>query len=170
MRAISSTGFTGLRTHRQAPLVSLVGVLGGCADLGFAAAYWLPQGVAPIRIPQSIAAWVLGKEVAIAGGPATALMGIALYCYLTTLMVTLYVLMAPRHAVLLCRPLLAGALYGVAMYTLLFKAIVPLWTGIPSPPETLEWTLACVAAFVFFIGIPSALCARMEAETTNSIR
>jgi hypothetical protein len=167
MRAISSTGFAGLRTGSQAPLVGLVGVLGGCADLGFAAAYWLPQGVAPIRIPQSIAGWVLGSEAAIAGGPATAVLGIALYCYLTTLMVTLYVLMARRHAVLLRRPLLAGALYGVAMYPLLFKAIVPLWTGVPAPAEPLEFTLACFAAFIFFIGIPSALCARLDSETRN---
>jgi hypothetical protein len=167
MRAIASTGFAGFGTHTQAPLVSLVGVLGGCADLGFAAAYWLPQGVAPIRIPQSIAAWVLGKEAAITGGSATALMGIALYCYLTTLMATLYVLMARRHPVLVRRPFLAGALYGAAMYLLLFRAIVPLWTGIPSSPEPLEWTLACVAAFVFFIGIPSALCARLKAGTAG---
>ena len=162
MAALPHSGFGVHAEYRPAPPIGLVGVLGGCADLGVAAAYWLPQGVEPIRIPQSIAAWMLGRDLAIAGGALTASMGIALYCYLTTLMVALYVSMSRRHAFLVRRPLISGAIYGAALYPLLFKAIVPLWTGEPASVGPLSWDLVCTAAFIFFIGIPAALCARLR--------
>lgn len=167
MAAIPNTGFGGVTHHLPVPLTGLVGVLGACADLGVAAAYWLPEGVAPARIPQSIAAWVLGKEVAFAGGATTALLGVVLYCYLTTLMVALYVSASRRHEALVRRPLIYGALYGAVMYPLLFKVIVPSWTGEPAPFGPLQWDLVCTAAFIFFIGIPGALCARLRVREGN---
>lgn len=136
------------------------GVLVGSADLVFAAAYWAPQGLPPIRIPQSIAAWILGADVAHAGGWITALAGMVLYFYLTTSMVAGYHVLSRRHAVMLRRPLLAGALYGAAMYVLLFKVAVPLWRGMPAPAEPVAWTIACTLAYMVLIGIPCALFAR----------
>lgn len=140
----------------------VVGVLIGCADLGFAAAYWAPHGVAPIRIPQSIAAWILGPGVARSGGWATAMLGIALYCYLTSLMVELYHRLAIRHDVLLRRPYLCGALYGISMYFLLFKLAAPLRTGIPAASEPFAWTFSCTVAYVLIVGIPCALFTRVR--------
>jgi hypothetical protein len=137
------------------------GVLVGSLDLAFAAGFWaLRADVAPIRIPQSIASWVLGRDVARAGGIATAMLGAALYYYLTTAMVTGYHLLAQRHRLLLHRPVTMGALYGVLMYALLFKIAVPLWSAATPRPEPLDWTLACIAAYAVLIGIPAALFAR----------
>lgn len=148
-----------LPVHAWLPVI---GILVGGADLAVAAAYWAPHGIAPIRIPQSIAAWVLGSDAARAGGWSTALLGMALYFYLTSLMVELYHRLAIRHEVLLRRPYLCGALYGIAMYFLLFKLAVPLWTGIPTPPEPLAWTFSCTMAYILIIGIPCALFARVR--------
>ncbi|MBF6025804.1 hypothetical protein [Lysobacter niastensis] len=137
------------------------GVLVGTLDLAFAAGFWwLRSGVAPIRIPQSIASWVLGREAALSGGIATAMLGMALYYYLTTAMVTGYHRLAQRHPLLLQRPLTMGALYGIALYALLFKVAVPLWSAAAPRPEPLEWTLACIVAYALLIGIPAALFAR----------
>lgn len=137
------------------------GVLVGTLDLTFAAGFWsLHSGVAPIRIPQSIASWVLGRDAAISGGVATAVLGAALYYYLTTAMVTGYHLLAGRFPLLQHRPLAMGALYGVLMYALLFQIVVPLWSAASPRPEPLEWTLACIAAYAVLIGIPAALFAR----------
>ena len=140
----------------------VVGILIGGADLAVAAAYWGPHGVAPIRIPQSIAAWVLGSDVARAGGWDTALLGMALYFYLTSLMVELYHRLGFRHDVLLRRPYLCGALYGIAMYCLLFKLAIPLWTGVPVAPEPASWTVTCLLAYSLLIGIPCALFTRIR--------
>lgn len=148
---------------RSLPLWSWLlfgGVLVGTLDLAFATGFWfLREGVAPIRIPQSIASWVLGREAAISGGVLTAALGMALYYYLTTAMVAGYHLLSGRHSLLLRRPLTMGTLYGVLMYALLFEVAVPLWSAAPPRPQPLEWTLACIAAYAVLIGIPSALFA-----------
>jgi hypothetical protein len=150
--------------NRSLPLWSWLlfgGVLAGTLDLAFAVGFWLLRdGVAPIRIPQSIASWVLGREAAISGGLATAALGMALYYYLTTTMVAAYHLLAGRYPLLLRRPLTMGTLYGVLMYALLFEVAVPLWSAAPPRPQPLEWTLACIAAYAVLIGIPAALFAR----------
>ena len=148
-----------LPAHAWLPVI---GILVGSADLAVAAAYWAPHGIAPIRIPQSIAAWVLGSDAARAGGWSTALLGMALYFYLTSLMVELYHRLGIRHDVLLRRPYVCGALYGIAMYCLLFKLAVPLWTGMPAPPEPATWTVTCLFAYALLIGIPGALFARVR--------
>lgn len=148
-----------LPTYAWLPVVGIV--IGG-ADLAFAAAYWAPHGVAPIRIPQSIAAWILGSHTARAGGWSTALFGMALYFTLTSLMVEFYHRLGTRHDVLLRRPYLCGALYGIAMYCLLFKLAVPLWTGSPAAPEPVAWTVSCTLAYMLLIGIPCALFARIR--------
>ena len=153
-----------LPDSRSLPLWSWLlfgGVLAGTLDLAFAAGFWsLRSGMAPIRIPQSIASWVLGRDAATSGGIATALLGAALYYYLTTAMVTGYHLLAGRFTLLQRRPLAMGALYGVLMYALLFQIVVPLWSAASPRPEPLEWTLACIAAYAVLIGIPAALFAR----------
>lgn len=141
--------------------VLLGGLTVGTLDLVFAAGFWsLRDGVEPIRIAQSIASWVLGRDAAFAGGWTTALLGTVLYFYLTTAMVAGYHLLGRRHPVLLRRPLLAGGLYGLLMYALLFQVAVPLLSVEASRPQPIEWTIACVLAYVLLIGIPCALFAR----------
>ena len=152
-----------LRSARSLPLWSWLlfgGVLVGTLDLAFAAGFWSLRGVAPIRIPQSIASWMLGRDAAISGGISTALLGAALYYYLTTAMVTGYHQLAGRLPLLRRHPLAMGALYGILMYALLFQVVVPLWSAASPRPEPLEWTLACIAAYAVLIGIPAALLAR----------
>src|SRR5687768_14751701 len=91
-----------LRPHVALPSAAwawvAVGGIGlGLADLAFAALYWfLHSGTPPIRIPQAIAGWVLGAHDARAGGIATALAGVALYCAIVSAMVAGYMRLASR--------------------------------------------------------------------------
>lgn len=139
--------------------LALAGAAMGIADLLVAIAYWWPAGVAPIRIPQSIAAWVLGPGPALAGGLATAALGVLVYCGLTAAMPPLYRRLATRSSLLLRRPLACGALFGVAMYVLLFQVIAPLLVP-PARPQAPEWIATCVVAYVALIGVPCAWLAR----------
>lgn len=150
------------------PRVVGTGIVIGMADLEFAAAYWGQYGVAPVRIPQSIAAWALGAEAALGGGWTTALLGTLLYCYLTTLMVECYRQFAARRPRLLRRPFVAGPVYGVCLYVLLFEILVPLFARQAPAGEPLAWTLACLVAYAFLIGLPCALFASAwPADVTN---
>lgn len=150
--------------------IPALGIAAGAADLAFAVAWWAPQGVAPIRIPQAIAAWVLGDPVARAGGLATAVFGTLLYLSLVSLMVAGYLALARRLRSLVAHPLACGAAYGTAMYLLLFELVqrvVPLWTGQPQPPLPFAWIVACVFAYVLLIGIPAALATRAHLHATT---
>lgn len=137
------------------------GVLLASLDLVFAALFWwLRSGVDPIRIPQTVASWVVGRDVALSGGFATALLGMALYSHLTTAVVAVYHGLAAHAPRLRERPLTMGALYGVATYVLLFHGAVPAWSAAPPRPQPMAWTLACLVAYPALVGIPTALLVR----------
>lgn len=137
------------------------GTLLATLDLAFAAVFWwLRSGVDPIRMPQLVASWVLGREAALSGGLATALLGMALYSHLTTAVVAVYHGLAREAPRLRERPLTMGALYGVTVYVLLFHAAVPAWSAAAPRPQPMAWTVACLIAYPMLVGIPTALLVR----------
>jgi len=145
--------------------VACGGVALGLADLAFAALYWyLHSGIAPVRIPQSIAGWVLGPAVARAGGIATALAGVALYCTVVAAMVAGYLKLSAWRPSVHARVAFSGSAYGLAMYVLLFRLVLPLVAPAHAPAPTMptSWTIACLAAYAG-IGIGCALLARAKA-------
>ena len=157
-----------LRAARALPAwawVACGGVALGLADLAFAALYWfLHSGIAPIRVPQSIAGWVLGPTAARAGGVGTALAGAALYCAVVAAMVAGYLKLSAWRPAMHARVALSGAMYGLAMYVLLFRVVLPLAApmSVPAPAMPASWTIACLAAYAG-IGIGCALIARAKA-------
>lgn len=139
----------------------LLGALAvGTADLLFAIAWWAPLGSAPIRIPQSIASWVIGREAAFAGGAETAIAGALLHYALMAAIVALYHAAARTRPILRTRPLAAGALYGAAWFVLLHVILVPMFSAAPPTQFLPAWNLACLLAHMVLVGIPSALMAR----------
>lgn len=150
-------------SHRPLPPWAWI-VAGGIglalADLAFAATFWaLHSGTPPIRIPQSIAAWVLGSEAARAGGAATALAGTLLYASLACAMVAGYVRLFRRAPAVRAAGMAGGVLYGCALYVLLFQVVLPNWSASPPEASFRAWTLACVVAYAG-IGAACAWIAR----------
>ena len=155
-----------LLLHRPLPLVRrrpwllLAAASGALLDLGIAMLFWAAEGVAPLRIPQSIAGWFLG-DGARGGGAATALLGTAAYVLVVWAMARLYLVLVRQRPVLVAQPFLHGALYGMAMYLVLFHLLVPLLTAAnPAANARPDWVLACLAAYAGVIGIPIACAAR----------
>src|SRR5688500_15076268 len=145
--------------------VACGGVALGLADLAFAALYWfLHSGVAPIRIAQSISGWVLGPAAARAGGIPSALAGAALYCAVVAAMVAGYLKLSAWRPAVHARVAFSGAMYGLAMYVLLFRLVLPLAAPANAPTSAMPppWTIACLAAYAG-IGIGCALLARAKA-------
>ena len=140
------------------PWTAIAGIGGAVLDLGVAAAYWAQFQVDPIRIPQSIAAWFIGRD-AYAGGAATALFGLLAYCALVYAACALYRIAAGRWTVLRRRALPCGALYGMAAYGVIFWIIAPLLTG-DGGSTSPGWIGLCLATYAAAIGIPAALAAR----------
>lgn len=140
--------------------VMLGGLAVGSADLLFAMAWWAQSGTPPVRILHAIAAWVVGRETALAGGMATALGGALLYFVLMSAMVGAYHVAARDYRALRTHPLRLGALYGAACFVLVHVVVVPLFSAAPPRSFPLDWNLACLLAHMLLIGIPAALMAR----------
>ena len=165
MNAIPASHRFPVATHRVLPWLVAGGLTAGTLDLLAATLYWSWGGFEPVRslraILQAIAAWVLGREQAIAGGWATALAGGVLHYGLMIAMVAGFHAASVRWPRLLQRPLQSGALYGAFLYVLMFVILVPHFSAVQShkalPPS---WTLTCFLVYVLLVGIPCALFAR----------
>jgi hypothetical protein len=110
-----------LRTASSPPAggpspVLLGGVLAGTLDLLYACVFWAVKADVPARrIFQSVAAGLIGRA-SFDGGWSTALLGLALHYGIALTMATTYALAAARLPVLVGRPVLLGATYGLLLY------------------------------------------------------
>ena len=139
------------------------GVAAAMLELGFAIAWWAPQGVPATRVLQGVAAWWIGRD-AFAGGTPAALFGGLLYCQMMIAVVALYAFAARHWRILLQRPLVFGPAYGAVMYVLLLEIAVPLLAASPAGDRSPIWRLACLVAYMGLVGVPAALFARRAGE------
>ena len=124
--------------------------------------FWLRSGVRPMRILQAISAGVLGRDAAVAGGAATAALGLALHFVIAFGIVMVLYLAARQMPSLVRNPLAAGAVYGVIAYIVMNYVVLPLSATpggggmIPATPVLVNGLLI----HIFGVGIPAALAAR----------
>jgi hypothetical protein len=104
---------------------------------------------------------VLGRQAAVAGGAATAALGLGLHFFIAGVVSLVYFAAARRAAGLRRQPWLFGALYGVAVYGVMHYVVVPLSrAGGGGGRAYLLWDVSSVVVHALGIGIPVALAAR----------
>ncbi len=131
----------------------------GTLDIADAIATSLAHGRSPIRMLQGIASALLGKDTAAHGGLATAAFGLGLHFAIMLAMVAAFVLAARRVSVLVRRPWISGLIYGLVLWAIMNKIVLPLrW---PAPPAAfqLEAFLNQIFAHTVLVGLPIALIA-----------
>jgi hypothetical protein len=134
------------------------GLVAGALDITYAIIAYGLVGVPPIRIWQSIASGVLGRE-AMNGGLETAVLGGALHFAMTTMMAGALVIAGRFVPLLLRAPYISGALYGLALYAIMNYVVVPLSNSPGKPPE--GWfLLGGLLIHMFGVGVPIALITR----------
>lgn len=127
-------------------------------DLVYCVIWWSPQGVPPSRILQSIASGVLGPASR-QGGAASASLGLVLQCFIATMYVVAYTLVASRLDALVRHPLRYGVAYGMFLLLVMNLVVVPL-SAAPQPTQpNVAWMLANIPANAVF-GVICALTAR----------
>lgn len=148
--------------HRFLPrAVVAAAVLAGSLDLLFAFSFWGAHGVGPVRILQSIAAGWLGRADAVAGGMATAMLGAASHYGIVLVMAWCYYRLARAWPVLVRRPWLCGALYGIVLFVAMTWVVVPLSAaGDGHLPRWQSSFALHIAGHMLLVGIPCALGAR----------
>jgi hypothetical protein len=116
------------------------------------------SGVQPTRIMQSIAAGLLGRA-SFSGGWPTALLGLALHFLIAFVIVLVFLTASRRLPALRRHAVLAGLLYGIAVYLTMTFVVVPLSAaGGRLPP--LPVAINGVLIHMFGVGLPAALAAR----------
>ena len=114
--------------------------------------------VKPQRVFQGVASGLLGPR-ALEPGANTAILGLSLHFLIAFVISTVYVLAAQRLPFLLDYPLIAGGLYGIAVYLVMFYVVLPL-SRRPRRPFNLKFALTQLVIHIVIIGWSIALAAR----------
>lgn len=125
--------------------------------------YWIP----PIRIFQSIAAGVYGRDAAREGGWGTAIQGILLHFVIATLIAAVFFIGTRFLPVLYKKPVICGLIYGVICYFVMQLVVVPL-SNAPSSALSINppfWN--GIIGHALLVGLPVALIARWSARTSK---
>ena len=150
--------------HRGVSRTLVVGTLTvGSLDLADAFIFFGLRGVEPVRILQSIASGLLGRD-AYAGGAATAVLGALLHFAIIAVIVMVYLAASRRAPSLVRRPWLYGPLYGLAVYAVMNQVVVPLSAAAVGPTTPAAFVNGLLI-HAFGVGLVTALFARAAQAT-----
>jgi hypothetical protein len=124
-------------------------------------------GITVQRVWQGVAAGVLGREAAIAGGWNTAALGICLHFVVAFFIAAVYYVLARNISLLILHPIVSGLIFGViANYVMQFVVIPLSAIGWRATPFDLGSTLNSVIGHALLVGLPVALIASWSASRT----
>lgn len=134
-------------------------LIAGTLDILWATGISAWRGVAPSRVLQFVASGALGPP-SYEGGLATAAVGLAFHYLNAFLFTAFFFAVAARVPALVRAPFLTGPAYGVFIYLVMNKVVVPLSLIGPRPtPPASRWVPELLV-HMFFIGLTIAVAAR----------
>jgi hypothetical protein len=136
----------------------MAGLVAGVLDITSAFVLAYPKGVGPIRVLQGVAAGLLGRESALGGGLATAGLGLVIHFFIAFVAASVFYLASLKMTWLTRYAVIAGFLYGVAIYTVMYWIVIPL--AFPTSHHSLSRDLTAIGVHMFLIGLPIALIVR----------
>jgi hypothetical protein len=131
------------------------GVAGGMVDFVYASVVGLAHGRSVVRVWQGVASGWLGPA-ARDGGAASMLLGVVTHFGVAICMAGAYALAARRFDLLYRRWLVCAPLYGLVLYAIMYRIVLPLrfpgaggWQGLDSVLDIASHVgLALAAAYV----------------------
>jgi len=154
---------------RAIDTIPLGGLFIGLFDLIFAFTFYgFILRVPLLRIFQSVAAGVLGRPRAYAGGVRTFFVGIILHFVVATCIATVYYLATLVLPVLIRHPVVSGLIYGVVAYFGMKFIILPI-SAIGQRGSIPRWPILIteMIGHAFLVGLPVALVARKSAAAID---
>ena len=129
MNAFASTSTAPASTNARSQAITAI-VLAGCAaatvDLIYISTYtYFMSGITPERILKSIASGLLGME-AFNGGAGVAALGFVAHYFILIVAASFFWFASRRIPFLTQRALLAGVLYGLAIWLVMNYIVLPL--------------------------------------------
>jgi hypothetical protein len=139
--------------------IATAGLLAGTLDITAACTQsYIMRGTSPVVIFQSVASGVLGVAT-YQGGWKTAALGLLLHFFIATSAAAVFYFASRVLRFLTEHWALAGVLYGVLVYTVMYWIVVPLSKARPFNP-TVQLVTIAVLIHIFCIGLPIAWVTR----------
>lgn len=156
MTAAASPQTASLPARDLLSRIVMAGLAGGAVDFAYASVMGLTHGRGVIKVWQGVASGWLGKAAG-EGGLGSFALGVVTHFGIATCMAAAYALAATRLPVLYRRWYLCALVYGLILYGVMYRIVLPLRFG----PGAGQWKggaslldicahvgLALVAAFV----------------------
>jgi hypothetical protein len=134
------------------------GLLCGVLDITAALVVYGYMGAKPLRLLQGIGGGLLGSRT-YSGGIATALLGLLCHFVIAFSAAAVFVAASRVAPFLVRQAVLSGVLYGVAVYFLMNRVVVPLSAAVKFP-FSFKMMAIGVVIHIFCVGLPIALAAR----------
>ena len=128
----------------------------GAFDLTFAFIFYSFQGATPPGILRSIASGLLGHDAAFAAGSTPVAIGAFMHFFIAVSASFVFYAASRRLPVLVRRPLISGAAFGVAVYLFMHLVVIPL-SRIPFRVPSLHNVIGELCSHIFLFGIVIAL-------------
>jgi uncharacterized membrane protein YagU involved in acid resistance len=147
--------------NRKLSSFVLGGLIAGTLDISYAILFsYFRSGVPPIRVLQSVASGLLGRD-SYSGGPSTAALGLGLHFLIAFIATAVFFLLARSVKLLVRHPILSGIVYGLVVYLVMNKVVIPLSRVPPrATAPALVVVITGILVHMFLIGVPIALAAR----------
>lgn len=150
---------TSSKSAAFASAVLKAGLIVGTLDiLSACLQFFLTTGKSPVVIFPYIASGIFGNA-AFNSGSKMILVGLILHYLIAMTFTLVYFLIYPSIRLLAEKPLLAGAVYGLLIWTIMSQLVIPL-SAITERPFKLIPALIAAGILMVAIGIPLAYMAR----------
>jgi hypothetical protein len=141
--------------------VLVAGAVAGTLDILAAFALQVVRGAPPVRVLQAIASGVLGRS-AYDGGAGVLLLGLLLHYFIATGAAAVFYAASRWWPALVRHAVPAGIVYGVVVYAVMSRVVLPLSRGSFRPSA--GWMMATmIAIHIVCVGLPIALAVRRYA-------
>jgi hypothetical protein len=149
---------TSVTSPRPSLAILWGGLAAGILDITAAFVVYGAFGLRPQRLLQGIAAGLLGPK-SFDGGLPTAALGLACHFTIAFSAALVFFVMSRRMDFLVRHFVVAGALYGVAVYFFMNRVVVPLSNARRSP-FSFKMMVISVIIHIFCVGLPIATAVR----------
>ena len=134
------------------------GLIAGSMDITAAFVTAGLRGASPTRVLQYVASGLLGPK-SFQGGAASAALGLLVHFLIAFSATTVFYLASRKMAFLTQQVLVAGVLYGPAVYLVMYWVVTPL-SAVRRGPFSWNATIVAVLTHIFCVGLPIALSVR----------
>lgn len=134
------------------------GLIAGALDVTYAIVFSAIRGATPMRLLQSVATGLLGKD-AYDGGAPTAALGFILHFIMMLLIAMLFFAATRKLDFARRKPVVTGMLAGVVIYLVMNFVVLPL-SQYPHPFRVDAFVITLnVLVHMFLIGVPISMAA-----------